>query len=102
MNQIHDKVTTKRILTNIEVDLVIELYEKVIKILDFVNENCTTQLVPVFGYLLLNVTFSLYGIVAILSKIYGQSFSNFVFVVSWFVEHAGEIFESQGELNTVG
>lgn len=101
LNQIHDKVTSKRILTNLEVDFVIELYEKVIKILDFVNENCTTQLVPVFGYLLMNVTFSLYGIVAILSNVYGQHLTNFLFVLSWFVEHAGEICESQVGLGQV-
>jgi hypothetical protein len=92
LNLIHDKISTKRILTNVEVDLVIELYEKLIKILDSVNGNCTTQLVPIFGYILMGVTFSFYGFVAIAASESTFSYSNLIFVFAWFIEHAGWIF----------
>ena len=92
LNLIHDKITLKRILTNFEVDVVVDLYEKIIKILDIVNENCTTQLIPIFGYLLLNMTFSVYGVVATLSDENGASYTFIFFAFSWFIEHSGKHF----------
>jgi len=87
---VHDKISSKRILTNFEVDLVTEIYEKLFKALDLVNRNCTTQLVPAIGYVFLSVTFCLYGLVGMLFSNITLNLFNLIFVISWLVEHSGE------------
>ena len=87
---VHVKISSKRILTNFEVDLVTEIYEKLFRALELINRNCTTQLVPAIGYVFLSMTFCLDGLVGMLFSNIKLNPFNLMFVISLLVEHSGE------------
>ncbi|XP_070508933.1 uncharacterized protein [Chironomus tepperi] len=90
MNMLHLKVSSMRNLTNFEVMLIIELYEKLFKSLDLVNRNCTTLLIPITLNLLMNVTFSMYAFGRIVYSDFGVYSTSLILlnISVWLIEHA--------------
>ncbi|KAL7012052.1 hypothetical protein ACKWTF_014603 [Chironomus riparius] len=93
MKQLHRKVQALRTLSNFEVALVIELYEKLFKGLDMINKSCTTQLILITLNLLMNLTFSMYAVGTIVFSGYGiYSIAVVLLNISlWLIEHAGNL-----------
>lgn len=93
MNLLHQKILSLKNLTNFEVALIIELYEKLFKSLDLVNMNCTTQLIPITLNLLMNLTFSMYAFGGILFSGFSACSVAIVLIniLLWLIEHAGKV-----------
>lgn len=92
MNLLHQKMSSLKCLTNFEVALIIELYEKLFKSLEMINKNCTTQLIPITLNLLMNLTFSIYAFGAIVFSGYPiYSMTLILLNISmWLIEHASK------------
>lgn len=60
---IHTKVYSMTSLNSFEVDIVLEIYEKLFKAIKKVNKHLTAHLIVIFGYTLISATFSIYTMV---------------------------------------
>jgi hypothetical protein len=91
MNLLHQKILSLKNLTNFEVALFTELYEKLFEALELINRNCTTQLIPITLNLLMNLTFSMYAFGSIVFSGF-SAYSVAIVLINillWFIEHAG-------------
>ncbi|KAG5670828.1 hypothetical protein PVAND_001063 [Polypedilum vanderplanki] len=84
---LNDKILSLHFLNNFEVKLMIELYEKLFNSFELINSNLSFQLIPIIGYLLISIIFTIYTIVLRFTHFSFVSFGLLIPHSIWIIAH---------------
>ncbi|KAG5671199.1 hypothetical protein PVAND_001410 [Polypedilum vanderplanki] len=88
VKSLHNKISKKSCLHNYEIDLIIEIYEKLFDTLTLINDNLAFQIIPIIAYILIATVLTLYNITRLFLL---ESILKFVFLLPnffWISSHA--------------
>lgn len=68
MRNISSRISLKFRLNSYEVQNYVQLYRRLMKIIDEINKHLTMPLIPIFTFLFITITFELYSVVRLIFK----------------------------------